>query len=333
MSDARLGFVPVARVRMPGPLPSPMLDLASAIVDRPPPAWAPDLSLFDLIVVSTSGGKDSQVALDIAVREAQRAGVLDRLVVLHADLGADEWLGTGELAKAQSDHYGVPFLTCSRIGQLKTDGRGALYTKGERFGDLHDYVTRRKAAHVRGAQASKPAWYSPAVRFCTSEFKRGPLRRATIKLVAEWRRAHPGRKRSRCRVLSVQGLRADESRARAKRSPLSRDHGFTRGRREVWTWLPCHDWSEREVWATIRDSRAPYHWAYDIGMPRLSCTLCIFAPRAALTLAGHYNRQRLVEKVELERHTGDTFKANLALSEVLRDVDAGVWATTEGWVM
>lgn len=333
MNDPRLGFVPLARLRRAGPLPSPLRELGSAPVNRPPPSELPDLASFDLIVVSTSGGKDSQVALDVAVRECVSAGVLERLFVLHADLGDDEWLGAGEVAQAQAAHYHVPFARCSRIGQLKLDDRGTLYNKGETFGDLHDYVTRRKAAHIRGDQASKPAWYSPSVRFCTSEFKRSPLRLATTRLIKQWRTQASGRRSTRCRVLSVQGLRADESRARAKRSPLSLDKPFSNSRREVWTWLPIHDWTARHVWSVIRDSGAPYHWAYDVGMPRLSCSLCIFAPRQALTLSGHYNRKRLLEKIELERSTGDTFKADLALSEVLDEVEAGVWPQTEDWTM
>jgi len=201
----------------------------------------------------------------------------------------------------------------------------------ETFGDLHDYVRRRKAAHVRGAQASKPAWYSPAVRFCTSEFKRGPLRRATAKLIAAWRKG--GDRGRACRVLSVQGLRADESSQRAKRSPLARDDSFSSSNREVWTWLPAHAWDARAVWSVIRDSGAPHHWAYDVGMPRLSCSICIYAPKAALILAGHYNRQRLVEKVELEDETGDTFKADLSLREILAEVDAGEWPSVDDWTM
>jgi 3'-phosphoadenosine 5'-phosphosulfate sulfotransferase (PAPS reductase)/FAD synthetase len=291
------------------------------------------LASFDLVVVSTSGGKDSQVALDVTVAQCRAAGVLDRLVVVHADLGADEWPGTTDLVRAQCAHYGVPLVVCSRIGQIKTDSNGALYAKGETFGDMHDYVSRRKAAHVRGQQASKPAWYSPAVRFCTSEFKRSPIRSATQRIIDEWRKAAPGRTKRACRVLSVQGLRADESSRRAKRVPLEKDDGFSSSRREVWTWLPVHGWTADDVWSTIRDSGVPYHWAYDVGMPRLSCSLCIFAPREALVLAGHYNRQRLLEKVQLEEATGDTFKADLALADVLEEVDAGRWPGVTDWVM
>lgn len=152
-------------------------------------------------------------------------------------------------------------------------------------------------------------------------------------LIDQWRKANPEHHGRACRVLSVQGLRADESSRRAKRKPLGRDDAFSSSKREVWTWLPIHGWSARQVWGTIRDSGAPYHWAYDVGMPRLSCSLCIFAPESALVLAGHYNRARLVAKVDLELETGDTFKHELALGTVLAKVDAGEWPSVDDWTM
>ncbi len=352
-------FVPSARLRVRGPLPSPMRSIGRTPIARPEPTARPDLAIFDLIVVSTSGGKDSQVALDVVVAEARKAearypGVFDRITAVHADLGDDEWEGTTDLVRAQAEHYGVPLVICSRIGQIKTDNRGALYSMGEAFDDMHGYVRRRSATGVAG-----PAWYRPDARWCTSEFKRSPIRAATQQLIRRWRAAHPEHKNRRCRVLSVQGLRADESSRRAKRVPFERDAAFSSGAeiqetestrwsaftgkplkdrmlaagRDVWTWLPIHGWSAVEVWGTIRDSGAPYHWAYDVGMPRLSCSLCIFAPEAALILAGHYNRKRLVEKAELEVETGDTFKANLALGDVLAKVDAAEWPTVSDWTM
>jgi 3'-phosphoadenosine 5'-phosphosulfate sulfotransferase (PAPS reductase)/FAD synthetase len=262
-----LVIVPLARLRVVGPLPSPIRSIGMADIERPAPTALPELGDFDLIVVSTSGGKDSQVALDVAVAEARKAGVLDRVTAVHADLGDDEWECTTDLVRLQAERYGVPLVICSRIGQV----------------------------------------------------------------IAAWRE-RTGEKRAR-RVLSVQGLRADESSRRAKRVPFELDAAFSSARREVWTWLPIHRWSARDVWGTIRDSGAPYHWAYDVGMPRLSCSLCIFAPESALVLAGHYNRARLVEKADLEVETGDTFKIDLALGDVLAQVDAGVWPSVDDWTM
>ncbi|MFC5106971.1 hypothetical protein [Kibdelosporangium philippinense] len=43
------------------------------------------------------------------------------------------------------------------------------------------------------------------------------------------------------------GLRAEESRARLKKSRLCRDEAASTGRRAIDTWLPIHDWTETQV--------------------------------------------------------------------------------------
>jgi len=62
----------------------------------------PDLTDFDLVLVNTSGGKDSQAMLHYLVTLAREQGALDRLVAVHADLGRVEWEGTRELAREQA---------------------------------------------------------------------------------------------------------------------------------------------------------------------------------------------------------------------------------------
>lgn len=47
----------------------------------------PDLRSYDVLLVNSSGGKDSQAMLDHVVRLAREAGVADRIVVVHCDLG------------------------------------------------------------------------------------------------------------------------------------------------------------------------------------------------------------------------------------------------------
>lgn len=49
---------------------------------------------YDCIVISSSGGKDSQAMLAHVHAQAVLQGVEDRLVVVHADLGDMEWPGT-----------------------------------------------------------------------------------------------------------------------------------------------------------------------------------------------------------------------------------------------
>jgi 3'-phosphoadenosine 5'-phosphosulfate sulfotransferase (PAPS reductase)/FAD synthetase len=84
----------------------------------------------------------------------------------------------------------------------------------------------------------------------------------------------------------------------------------------VHTWLPLFAWTVDDVWARIRASGVEHHYAYDLGMPRLSCCFCIFAPRSALMLSGRHNPELLDEYVRLELKVGSKFKADLSLKEI-----------------
>jgi len=289
------------------------------------------LADYDVICISSSAGKDSQVALGVVAAEAKRLGILDRLTVVHADLGRVEWLGTQELAAEQAAHYGLPFRVVSRIGSL-SDGRckgdHPLYAKGEARGDLLDQVLRRHRQLMRNGKDS-PAWPSMASRWCTSDFKRGPLGGAITQLVREWRARQTGPKRP-CRVLDVQGLRAQESGPRAQQPQLQRR--TTTRNQHVDTFLPIKWWTEDEVWASIIDSGVSYHPAYDAGMPRLSCAFCVFAGRDALLIAGEMNPKLLDDYVAVEDETGWDFKQGLSLRSIRDALAAGErGGKAEGW--
>lgn len=88
-------------------------------IPEPDIAPGPDLRTYHRIVVNSSAGKDSQAALDVTVEQARAAGVLDRLVVAHADLGDNEWPGVPELAAEHAAHYGLRFEIVAR---RKADG-------------------------------------------------------------------------------------------------------------------------------------------------------------------------------------------------------------------
>lgn len=286
----------------------------------PEPDATVDLHDYNAVLLSSSGGKDSQAMIDRVVELTREQHYpLSRLVVVHADLGRVEWEGTRELAERQAAHYGLRFEVVSRIGGTAARASGT-YDAGEQYGDLLDYVRRRGM------------WPSSTTRYCTSDFKRGPIRKVITRLHREWKAAGGV---GTFRLLQCMGLRAQESPGRAKRQPLTREDSACTGSREVMTWLPIHRWTEDQVWRRIRASGAPYHPAYDLGMPRLSCVFCIFAPRSALVLAGRHNSELLAEYAEVEAHIGHTFRQDLSLAEIVKAVEAGedVGAMDGAWNM
>ncbi|HPO58936.1 MAG TPA: hypothetical protein PLV53_08830 [Anaerolineaceae bacterium] len=88
-------------------------------------------------------------------------------------------------------------------------------------------------------------------------------------------------------------------------------------------WFPVHDWTLDQVWTRIRQAGPRHHWAYNIGMPRLSCRFCIFTPKTALVLAGKHNLELLDKYVAVEQEVNHMFRKNLSLAEVHAAVLAG----------
>lgn len=268
----------------------------------------PDLRMFDAIVINSSAGKDSQCSLEAVFRLCNRLKVRkSRITVSHQDLGHMEWPDTKKLAEEQAKIYGVRFEV-SKYRNREGDHRSLL-----------QYI------EARGM------WPDNKNRFCTSEFKRGPGSRVVTKIAQELRK-----KGIECpRILHAFGFRAEESPARRKKKVFAPNTRLTRGTQEVWDWLPIHHWEETRVWETIKETKVPRHPAYNLGMPRLSCIFCIFAPRAALVIAGRNMPGLLEEYVALERKIQHNFRHKMPIREILKAVHDGEEAgcTDGAWNM
>ncbi|GIL25477.1 tRNA lysidine(34) synthetase [Actinocatenispora comari] len=133
-----------------------------------------DLTAYDVILINSSGGKDSQTLLHHIATQAHQQAVADRVTVLHCALWHVEWPDTAELAQSQAEYYGL------RYEQRRRDQ-----------GPLLDQVRRRGK------------WPSAAARYCTSDQKRGPARKLITQLVTEL-----GPLGRPAQVLNCLGLRA-----------------------------------------------------------------------------------------------------------------------------
>ena len=257
----------------------------------------PDLTTYDWIVLNSSAGKDSQAMISYVWRLAREQGVLGRLVMVHCDLGRVEWEGTKELAEYHAAYYGIRFEVVRRSQ-----------------GDLLTHIEERGM------------FPGPDTRYCTAQHKRNQVYRLLTQLARE-----SGR---HVRILNCMGIRADESRARAKKPPFKEDSKASNGKRHVDNWYPIFTWSLADVWARIKATGVAYHYAYDLGMPRVSCQFCIFSPRAALLLAGKHSPELLAEYVRVEKKIGHTLRVDQSLAEiqeaVLRGEEAG---TVTSWEM
>ncbi len=248
------------------------------------------------VLINTSGGKDSQTMLRQVVLLARRQGYpLDRIEAAHQDLDYLEWDGVKDLAREQVEHYGLRFSVTRR-----------RTADGDETSTILDKVRERKK------------WPSRSQRYCTSDFKRGP----GLRVLTAMDKRLQGNQVNR-RYLYVMGFRAQESPARKKLPWLEKNKRASSRFKSVETWLPIHDWTEDEVWADIKASGVRHHRAYDIGMPRLSCCFCIFAPKAALMIAGREKPELLQEYVDVEREIGHKFTQALSIEEVQQAIQEG----------
>ncbi len=133
-------------------------------------------------------------------------------------------------------------------------------------------------------------WSTPSMRFCTSELKSAPIASALRKLFGK----RP--------VLSVTGIRADESANRAKMPSSKPNPRLHPGSLD---WNPLLRWNVGQVFDTIRAAGLRLHEAYTVfGSSRVSCAFCIMGAstdlRAALRDARNLPLYRRMCALELE---------------------------------
>lgn len=280
---------------------------------------------YDVILVNSSAGKDSQAMLTHVVEMADAQGVSrDKIIVVHADLGRVEWEGTRELAETQAKAYGLRFEVVARdedlIDQIKTRRRTldaeakTLIDQAEAAEAAGDIDEAIRLLNDAVKKSETPAWPSSQARFCTSDQKTSQVAKLMTALAKEHREANPGA--GPIKILNCLGIRSQESAARAKKIAFGPDRPASNGRRTVDRWLPIFDWSEELVWETIRRSGLPWHPAYDAGMPRLSCAFCVLSGRRELILAARLNPALVQDYVALEDEVGHTFRKDMSIRSI-----------------
>ena len=236
------------------------------------------------LVLSVSGGKDSDAMCHHLLEQRTAEGWSGDVVMVHADLGRAEWHNTTEYVQALAQRKGVP-----------------LYIVRWTHGDLIDRIWQRYYA-----DPSRPCWPSSRARYCTSDLKRGPISR--------WiRNTFPTGN-----IICAIGLRAEESRLRAKKEMVSVREDCTAPtiHRLTLNWLPIHDWTTSDVWDCIQRHGGIAHPAYALGNTRLSCACCVLASINDLLNGAAENPDTYRELCRIEAVTGYSFRQDVWLSDL-----------------
>jgi 3'-phosphoadenosine 5'-phosphosulfate sulfotransferase (PAPS reductase)/FAD synthetase len=240
------------------------------------------------LVLSVSGGKDSDAMCHHLLELRNMEGWSGDVLMVHADLGRAEWHNTMPYVHDLAQRKNVP-----------------LHIVRWTHGDLIDRIWQRYHA-----DPSRPCWPSSKARYCTSDLKRGPISR--------WiRNTFPVGK-----VICAIGLRAEESHTRAKRPTFSSRNDCTAPNkgRFVFDWLPLHSWSERDVWDYIQKYGNIAHPAYALGNHRLSCACCALANVNDLINGAVHNPDTYRELCRIEAVSGYSFRPNFWLSDLKPDL-------------
>lgn len=241
------------------------------------------------LVLSVSGGKDSDAMSYKLLAERRARGWTGDIVMVHADLGRME--------RSETPAY---------VESLAARTRVELVVVRHPKGDLLDGLYRR-----RQARPDAPPFPSSAARWCTSDFKRAQISKFI-------RNRWPQNAVIACAL----GVRAEESPARAKKPVMRerRDCCAPTKKRTTYDWNPILYWNAAQVWWQIREAGNIYHPAYDGGNERLSCAMCVLGCAGDIR-NGAYNRPDTYRAlVDLELESGFTYQQGKPLYEVAPDL-------------
>lgn len=202
--------------------------------------------------IGVSGGKDSQAA---AIRMAEYLDSINHKgpkVLIHSDLGMVEWQDSLPVCERLAKRLGWELIVVRRAAGDMMDRWEARWTNSlERY------------ASLSCVKLILP-WSTPGMRFCTSELK-------TDIICRELTKRYPGQK-----ILSITGVRHDESTARAK-MPIAMPQPKLSARGcQGLNWNPIAPWPTPSVYAYIDLQNEVLHEAYTVyGSTRVSCVYCI----------------------------------------------------------
>lgn len=252
------------------------------------------------LALSLSGGKDSQALVKVVTNQVRAMGFPNKIFAIHAHLGRVEWPQTLAHCQKLCDELNIELVIVRR-----------------EKGDLLDRW-RERMEKVKGKGI--PFWSSARERYCTSDMKRGPINKYLRKFD---------------HIISVEGIRAQESYKRAKDPRWEIRKMIKTKTRQAFTWNAIHEWNIEDVWQTygnssddlriareyyqdtgLIDPNWKFHPAYAMGNERLSCMICILGSLNDITNGIIHGPELAREMIAMEDESGFTFRQNMSLKEV-----------------
>lgn len=240
------------------------------------------------VAFGISGGKDGSVAAYQTLQYLDQIGHTGSRLLVHSDLGRIEWADSLPNCERLARHLSLDLLIVRR-----------------QKGDMIDRWEERWRRSVERYQSLSCVrlimpWSSAQNRFCTSELKSSVIASGLVT-------ALPGQF-----ILSVAGIRADESTKRAKRPISSPNERLLRkgAGTDGMDWNPILNYSLADIWQTHHRAGLPLHEAYtQYGNSRVSCCFCVLGVadwETSINCPGNHDAYRALVDLEIRSAFGFT---------------------------
>ena len=252
-------------------------------------------------VVSVSGGKDSTATLLLAIERET-----PNLQAVFADTG-NEHPATYEYVEYLERATGIA------ITKVKADFSRQIERKRARLeGDKHDWPADLVAAALGVLKPTgnpfldlcmwKGRFPSRMAQFCTQELKVQPINtQVTEPLLEQYGR-----------IVSWQGVRADESAKRAKLEELEIEFGDPETGAGLWNYRPILKWTVEDVFAMHDKHGISPNPLYSQGMGRVGCMPCVNCNKTELGQIAKRFPEQLERIAEWERIVSEASKRGCA---------------------
>jgi 3'-phosphoadenosine 5'-phosphosulfate sulfotransferase (PAPS reductase)/FAD synthetase len=221
------------------------------------------------IFVNHSGGKDSQAMLAALIT----AGLKDKLVIIHCDLGEMEWEPMHDWIVENS--FGVEV----HVVKSKED-----------FFELS-----RRYNRLPSGQA----------RFCTSDLKTAPA----TQFVRDYCKTHGLTNVVEALGLRAEEspMRAKKEEMETRKIFIDTNNRKA-GKIDLITWHPILSYKLADVWSTIAAAGQVPHKVYSMGFSRLSCVFCVFGKIEEHKKAAVLRPELYQKMVALEKELGKSIR-------------------------
>jgi len=272
------------------------------------------VELGAVLAVSVSGGKDSQAMLNMVMEWYRAKKLTNEIFAIHADLGRAEWEQTSEFTAQMCAAQNVRLVT------VRAEHEGQPI-------DLLDRIDLRQ--EQLKAQGREGVVFFPSYqqRYCTKDMKINPC-------------THYYRQFDR--VISIEGIRWAESKARAEKPIFERRDGMKqKGGALGFTWNPIIHFSFADVLAACGMSEEQYkhgrlqyqltetipadwklHPAYAMGNERLSCSICVLGSRNDVKNGIKHNPIFAEYLLQKERESGFSFQQGFSIQKAMEQMQA-----------